>query len=71
MAKNPIENNPVSRFILGFAVIFGMFVGGGIGARVFASISMPFAELIGVVIGALAAFAMFSWFYFKYDKSAS
>lgn len=68
---NPVEDNFVTRFILGFAVIFAMMIGGGAVAEAFSSIGIPFGDWVGVVIGAVVVFAAFVVLYRRYDAAFS
>ena len=66
---NPVENNFVTRFILGFAVIFAMMIGGGAVGWAFSSIGIPYGDWLGVAIGAVVVFAVFAVLYRRYDAS--
>lgn len=69
MATNPVERNPVTRYLLGFAVIAGLFLGGGAGGWALSSLSVPYGAWIGTALGAVLAFALFSVAYTRYDAS--
>lgn len=67
---NPVEDNFVTRFILGFAVVFAMLLGGGGGAWVLTSIGIPYGDWLGVAVGAVIVFLVFVVLYRRYDASA-
>lgn len=69
MARNPVENNPVTRFLVGLAVVAGMFVGGAAGGGLFAALSVPYAALVGVLLGSGAVFGAFAVAYSRYDAA--
>jgi len=69
MTSNPVEDNFVTRFILGLAVIFAMMFGGGAGGVALSALDIPFGRLLGTVIGALLVFAAFAVLYRRYDAS--
>lgn len=69
MVHNPIERNVVTRFILGFAVITSMYVGGGVVAGPLVSIAGPVAGFVGMFLGALVVFIAFAHWYARYDGS--
>jgi len=71
MATNPVEENPVTRWLLGMAVIFGMMLGGAAGAQVFATVPVPYASVLGVLIGALLVLVGFSVWYTRYHRAAT
>ncbi|MFC6904231.1 hypothetical protein [Halalkalicoccus tibetensis] len=65
MPSNPVERNFLTRFILGFAVIGLMSIGGGAVARPLVSMVGPIAGFIG----ALIVFVLFARWYTRYDAS--
>jgi hypothetical protein len=69
MDSNPVERNPVTRFVLGFAVIAAMAVGGGAVGTLFDSVGVPAGEYVGVAVGAAAVFVAFAAWYRRYDAS--
>jgi len=66
MAENPVERNPITRFLLGLAVIAGMFLGGGAVGWLFREAGVPYGDWIGVAVGAIAAFLLFTIVYSRY-----
>ncbi|SEH14513.1 hypothetical protein SAMN04487967_1637 [Natronorubrum sediminis] len=71
MGQNPVEDNFVTRIILGLAVIYAMMVAGGTLGESFAGLEIPYAEWIGVAVGAMLVFAVFIPLYRWYDASYS
>ncbi len=69
MATNPVEENVVTRFILGFAVIFAMMLGAGALGSVLRDTAIPFGGWIGVLLGAVLVFIGFVVVYRRYDAS--
>ncbi|WP_122087945.1 hypothetical protein [Halalkalicoccus subterraneus] len=69
MVHNPIERNAVTRFILGFAIITLMSIGGEVVAGPLVSIAGPVAGFVGMFLGALAVFVAFAHWYVRYDAS--
>jgi hypothetical protein len=69
VATNPVERNFVTRYILGFAVIVAMMLGGGAGGYVLQGVDIPYAGVIGTALGALLVFAAFVAWYRRYDAS--
>ncbi|MFC6615887.1 hypothetical protein ACFQAS_13180 [Halopenitus salinus] len=69
MENNPVENNFITRFILGFAVIIAMMIGGRAVGGVLISADIPYGDWIGVAIGAIAVFGVFAVLYQRYDES--
>jgi hypothetical protein len=67
MASNPVEQNVVTRLILGFAVVGLMAAGGAVVARPFASLAGPAAGFIGMFVGAFVVFVLVAWWYTRYD----
>lgn len=67
MTRNPVEANPVTRFVVGVVVITAMFAGGAAGGRLLAPLAVPYADLAGVLVGALVVFGTFSVVYARYD----
>lgn len=70
MATNPIEENFITRFILGFAVIMAMMIGGGAGGYGLRTLDFPYGGVVGVTIGALVVFIGFVGLYRRYDAAA-
>lgn len=70
MVTNPVEENVVTRFLLGFAVIVAMMMGAGAGGYVLRTLDFPYAEVMGVVIGAMFVFIGFVVLYRRYDAAA-
>ncbi|HMB49533.1 hypothetical protein [Natronoarchaeum rubrum] len=71
MERNPVENNFVTRFLLGLAVVFGMVLGGGAVGWSLSTAGLPFGVWIGTAVGALAVFIAFAVWYGRYDASFS
>ena len=69
MSNNPVERNFVTRYILGFAVIFSMMLGGGAVGGAFQSMEIPYGGWIGVAIGAILVFIGFTILYDRYDAA--
>jgi hypothetical protein len=69
MDRNPVEDNPVTRFIFGMGVILAMFLGGGIGGALLGRVDAPFATPAGVLLGALVVFVAVSLLYGRYDDN--
>ncbi|SNZ04245.1 hypothetical protein SAMN06269185_0497 [Natronoarchaeum philippinense] len=69
MNQNPVEDNFVTRFILGIAVIFLMSVGGGAVGQLFSDLSVPYGAWAGTLVGAIAVFLVFTILYRRYDAS--
>ena len=69
MDRNPVEDNPVTRFVFGLGVILAMFLGGGIGGSLLGRVGVPFATPAGVLLGALVVFVAVSVLYRRYDDS--
>ncbi|MFC4544413.1 hypothetical protein ACFO5R_21010 [Halosolutus amylolyticus] len=69
MGTNPVEENFVTRFLLGFAVIVAMAIGGRAVAAAFVSAGIPYANWLGVAVGAVLVFAAFTVLYRRYDAS--
>ena len=69
METNPVERNVVTRFILGFAVIFGMMLGAAVGAGLLGVLGLGNLRVLGVAGGALAVFLGFAVWYTRYDAS--
>jgi len=67
MNQNPVEDNPVTRYILGMAVLFGMFLGGGAGLAAFDAARIPYGGWIGFLVGAVVVFVGFVVWYRRYD----
>lgn len=69
VTRNPIERNFLTRFLVGLAVVFGMFLGGGALGWTFLSVGVPYGDWIGTGVGAVLAFAAFAVLYRRYDAS--
>lgn len=69
MTQNPVEDNVVTRFLLGLAVFLAMALGGQAVASVFASLGVPYAAWTGVGVGAVAVLVAFILLYTRYDAS--
>lgn len=69
MATNPVERNFVTRYILGFAVIVAMMIGGGAVGSLLGSTSIPYGDFVGVASGAVIVFVGFVIVYRQYDRS--
>lgn len=69
MARNPIEQNFVTRFILGLVIIGLMSAGGAVLARPLASFAGSTAGFVGMFLGALLVFVLFARWYTRYDDS--
>jgi hypothetical protein len=70
MGTNPIERNPVTRFLLGVAVVAAMTAGGGAAGWLLDSAGAPAGEYVGVAVGASVVFVAFTVWYRRYDASA-
>lgn len=69
MSSNPVERNFVTRFILGLAIVCLMIIGGSAVAYLLRSFSVPYGGAIGVTVGAIVVFCLFSWWCTHYDTS--
>jgi hypothetical protein len=69
MDTNPVEENPVTRFVLGFAVAVAMMLGGGAVGGAFRYTEIPYGGTIGVAIGAILVFVGFVLLYGRYDAA--
>jgi hypothetical protein len=69
MSTNPVDANFVTRFLLGFAVIAAMTVGGRAVGSAFVSVGIPYGEWLGVAVGAMLVFAVFAVLYRRYDAA--
>jgi hypothetical protein len=69
MGQNPIENNLVTRFLLGFAVVVAMILGGELVGVALLRLDVPYGDWIGVAIGAVAVFVAFTVLYRRYDAA--
>lgn len=66
MPTNPVEDNPVTAFILGLAVIAAMFLAGGAVGWLGGQVGVPYGDVAGVAVGALATFVVFALLYSRY-----
>lgn len=71
MDRNPVEDNVVTRFILGFAVIFAMMIGGQAIGTAFISYDIPSGDWLGVGTSAVLVFVIFIVLYRRYDAAYS
>ncbi|MDZ7730268.1 MAG: hypothetical protein U5K37_03975 [Natrialbaceae archaeon] len=71
MSTNSIEDNLITRFILGFAVILAMTVGGGAVGGALSALQVPYGAWVGVAFGALVVFAGFVGLYRRYDATGT
>lgn len=69
MGSNPVEANFVTRYLLGFAVIVAMMLGGGAVGAAFRATEVPYGGWIGVTVGAVLVFVGFVVLYGRYDAS--
>lgn len=69
MEQNPVEATFVGRFIVGLAVVFGMFATGGAVGALLQSTAVPYGDWVGVGLGAIAFFVAFVVAYRRYDAS--
>lgn len=69
MTTNPVEENVVTRFILGLAVIFAMMLGGGAVGSALGATPFPYGGVLGVGTGAVLVFVGFAVLYRRYDAS--
>jgi hypothetical protein len=67
MSTNPVEANVVTRFILGFAVIAAMMLGGGAGGAALGRLDLPYGGVVGTALGAILVFIGFIVLYRRYD----
>jgi len=65
----PVEDNFVTRFRLGAAVIFAMSMGGAAAAELFRRVDVPYGVWLGTLAGAIAVFVAFVVLYRRYDES--
>ncbi|WEL17125.1 MULTISPECIES: hypothetical protein [unclassified Halorhabdus] len=68
MEQNPVEDNFITRIILGFVVLYAMLIVGSSVGNMF-STDNGYVALIGFVIGALFVFVIFAALYSRYDQS--
>ena len=66
MSTNPVEDNFVTRFILGFAVLVAISLGAGLGGLLFEAVGVPWG--IGYLLGGLGVFLGFSAWYTRYHR---
>jgi hypothetical protein len=71
MTTNPVEANPVTRWLLGMAVILAMMVGGGAVGWLARDVAVPYADLLGTLAGAVVVFSLFVVLYRRYHAGAS
>lgn len=69
MVNNPVENNFITRLILGFAVIVAMMIGGGAVGGLLMNAGIPYGDWIGVAVGAIVVLGVFVVLYQRYDAS--
>lgn len=69
MPTNPVEENVVTRFILGFTVILAMMGGGGAVGGFLDTTAAPYGGVLGTALGALLVFVGFTVLYRRYDNS--
>jgi hypothetical protein len=69
VVTNPVEENVVTRLLLGFAVIFAMMLGGGAVGSALDTTPLPYGGVLGVGTGALLVFVGFAVLYRRYDAS--
>lgn len=69
MGTNPVEENFVTRYILGFAVIVAMMLGGGAVGGAFQAVEIPYGGGIGVALGAILVLVGFIVLYGRYDAA--
>jgi predicted MFS family arabinose efflux permease len=69
MRTNPVERNFVTRFVMGLAVIVGMFLGGGAGGWLLGSVGVAYAGVLGTLLGSAAVFVAFTAWYRRYDAA--
>lgn len=69
MSPNPVEENFVTRYALGFAIIAAMMLGGGAGGWALASLDVPGGRWIGTLLGALVVLVAVGVRYQGYDES--
>lgn len=69
MASNPVEENFVTRFLLGMAVLLAMVLGGGAVGQFFQNAGVPYGDWLGAGLGMIAVFAAFTVLYRRYDAS--
>lgn len=67
MARYPVENNFITRFLLGFGVLAAMIFGGSVVAWILVSLEIPYGGGIGMILGAFVVFLLFSLWYSSYD----
>ena len=71
MATNPVEANPVTRWLLGMVVILAMMVGGGAVGWLVRDVAVPYADVLGTLIGAIAVFFLVAVLYRRYHARAT
>lgn len=69
MENNPVEDNFVTRFLLGFAVIVALMIGGHAVGTAVLSVGIPYGDWVGVAVGAVLTFVVFTVLYQRYDAS--
>lgn len=67
MASNPVEENFVTRFLLGMAVLLAMVLGGGAVGQFFQNAGVPYGDWLGAGLGMIVVFAVFTVLYRRYD----
>ncbi|WP_181687280.1 hypothetical protein [Halorhabdus salina] len=68
MGKTPVEENFITRIVLGLVVIFAMIIMGGAVGDIMSSIN-EYAVWLGFTIGAIFVFVIFTAVYYNYSRS--
>ncbi|ACV12121.1 hypothetical protein Huta_1953 [Halorhabdus utahensis DSM 12940] len=68
MSKTPVEENFVTRIILGLVVIYAMMIVGGAVGGSMSSVNR-YAVWLGFVVGAIFVFGIFTVAYYQYSQS--
>lgn len=69
MSSNPVERNFVTRYVLGFAIMGAMMLGGGAGGWTLATLGVPGGTWLGTLLGALVVLVAIGVWYNRYDES--
>jgi hypothetical protein len=69
MSSNPVERNVVTRYLLGFAVVVAMLLGGGAVGGAAVALALPYGGVVGAVVGGALVFAVFTFLYDRYDAA--